>query len=215
MSLKPSASTDLAGGILRIDLGAIVANWRLLKAKLAPGAACAAVVKADAYGLGMAEVAPALYRAGCRVFFVALPEEAIALRALLPDAEIHLFAGATEASLPALLHHGIIPVLNSLGQIALATAQARKTGGPLAADIHLDSGMNRLGLEAREVSALAADPALLAGLDIRTVISHLACGDEPNHPLNAQQLRLSRQRAPKSPIWRRRARHLPIRPVSS
>jgi len=195
MSIDPaqSASTDLAanlaGGILRIDLGAIVANWRLLRAKLAPsGAACAAVVKADAYGLGMAEVAPALHRAGCRVFFVALAGEAIALRALLPDAEIHVFAGATEASLPELLRHGIIPVLNNLAQIALATAQARNNGKPLAADIHLDSGMNRLGLEAREVTALAADPALLAGLDIRFVMSHLACGDEPDHPLNAQQL---------------------------
>ncbi len=192
MSHKPSASTDLAanlsGGILRIDLGAIVANWRLLKAKLAPSAACAAVVKADAYGLGMAEVAPALHSAGCRVFFVALPGEAIALRALLPDADIHLFAGATDASLPELLRHGIIPVLNSLGQIALATAQARKTGKPLAVDIHLDSGMNRLGLEAREVAALAADPTLLAGLDIRFVMSHLACGDEPDHPMSAQQL---------------------------
>ncbi|HEY4136700.1 MAG TPA: alanine racemase [Alphaproteobacteria bacterium] len=182
-------ASSLAGGILRIDLGAVVANWRLLKDKLAPsGAACAAVVKADAYGLGMAEVAAALHRAGCRTFFVALPEEGIALRALLPDADIHVFAGATAASLPELLRHRLVPVLNSLEQIAAVTAHARSTGGSVAADIHLDSGMNRLGLPAGEVASLAAAPALLDGLTIRLVMSHLACADEPDHPLNAQQL---------------------------
>jgi len=203
MPLEPSASSDLGanlcGGILRIDLGAIVANWRLLKGKLANGANCAAVVKADAYGLGMAEVAPALHRAGCRVFCVALAEEALALRALLPDVEIHVFSGATAASLPELARHRIIPVLNSLAQIAAATAFARQDGAALAADIHVDTGMNRLGLEERELAALAADPALLAGLDIRLVMSHLACADEPGHPLSARQLaafRAARARLP-------------------
>jgi alanine racemase len=199
MSTAPSATDSLAGGILRIDLGAVVANWRLLKGKLANGASCAAVVKADAYGLGMAEVAPALYRAGCRVFFVALAEEALALRALLPDAEIHVFSGATESNLGDLLRHRIIPVLNSLGQIAVATARAKASGLPLAADIHIDTGMNRLGLEERELAALAADPGLLAGLDIRLVMSHLACADELGHPMSAQQLaafRAARARIP-------------------
>ena len=193
MPLEPPASSDLAGGILRIDLGAIVANWRLLKGRLAHGADCAAVVKADAYGLGMAEVAPALHKAGCRVFFVALAEEAIALRALLPPdgpngAEIHVFSGATAASLPELTRQRIVPVLNSLDQIAAATAFARKSGTTLVADIHVDTGMNRLGLEARELAALAADTGLLAGLDLRLVMSHLACADEPGHPLSARQL---------------------------
>lgn len=188
MSPEPSATESLAGGILRIDLGALVANWRLLKGKLAKGATCAAVVKADAYGLGMAEVAPALYQAGCRVFFVALAEEAFALRALLPDAEIHVFSGATDASLSELLRHGIIPVLNSLPQIDAATAHAKARGKPVAADVHVDSGMNRLGLEASELAAIASAPARLAGLDLRLVMSHLACADEPAHPLSAQQL---------------------------
>ncbi len=188
MSLEPSATESRAGGILRIDLGAIVANWRLLKGKLANGADCAAVVKADAYGLGMAEVAPALHKAGCRVFFVALAEEALALRALLPDTEIHVFSGATADSLPDLARQRIVPVLNSLEQIAAATAFARTSGTALAADIHVDTGMNRLGLEARELAALAGDPGRLAGLDLRLVMSHLACADEPGHPLSARQL---------------------------
>ena len=188
MSLEPSATESLAGGILRIDLGAVVANWRLLKGKLAPGADCAAVVKADAYGLGMAEVATALHKAGCRVFFVALAEEAIALRALLPDADIHVFSGASAESLPELARRRIVPVLNSLEQIAAAAAFARQNGAALAADIHVDTGMNRLGLEARELAALAGDPGLLAGLDLRLVMSHLACADEPGHPLSARQL---------------------------
>lgn len=189
MPSATSPSADLSGGILRIDLGAIVANWRLLGGKVAPsGATCAAVVKADAYGLGMVPVATALHAAGCRTFFVALPEEGIALRAALAEAEIHVFAGATEASLGEMLHHRLIPVLNSLDQIAAATARAKASGQAVAADIHVDTGMNRLGLEARELAALAADAALLAGLDLRFCLSHLAYADEPDHPMSAEQL---------------------------
>jgi alanine racemase len=117
-----------------------------------------------------------------------LPEEGIALRTLLPDSEIHVFAGATADNMPDLLRHRLIPVLNSLSQITAATAYARHHDAPIVADIHLDSGMNRLGLPAGEVAALAGDPPLLDGLTIRYVMSHLACADEPDHPLNAQQL---------------------------
>lgn len=183
----PEAAAERAGGILRIDLAAIVSNYRLLQGKLSPGAVCGAVVKADAYGLGMARVAPALAAAGCTDFFVALLDEAIALRALLPDVDIHVFAGATAATAGEFAHHRLIPVLNHLGQIADFTAHAERAQRRLAADIHLDTGMNRLGLPEGEVAQLAANPGLLKNLDPRTVISHLACADEPNHPLNDQQ----------------------------
>jgi alanine racemase len=178
---------ERAGGILHIDLAAIAANYRLLQSRLTPGCVCGAVVKADAYGLGMARVAPTLHAAGCRDFFVALLDEAIVLRALLPDAEIHVFAGATAATADEFLRHRLIPVLNHLGQIADFTALARRRGESLAADIHIDTGMNRLGLPEAELARLGDRPDLLDGLSLRTVVSHLACADEPGHPLNGDQ----------------------------
>jgi alanine racemase len=184
---EADAAAERAGGVLRIDLSAIAANYRLLQGKLSAGASCGAVVKADAYGLGMKRVAPALAAGGCRDFFVALLDEAIALRAVLPDVEIHVFAGATAATAGEFTRHRLIPVLNHLGQIADFAAEARREQRRLAADIHLDTGMNRLGLPEAEVAALTADASLLDGLELRTVMSHLACADEPNHPLNGQQ----------------------------
>lgn len=177
-----------AGGVLRIDLDAVAANYRLLRHRLTGGARCAAVVKADAYGLGMAEVAPVLFATGCRDFFVAWLDEAIALRWLLPDAAIHVFAGATAATADEFPRHRLIPVLNHLGQIADFSALAHRRGVPLAADIHIDTGMNRLGLPPGEWDQIIAEPARLAGLAVDSLISHLACADEPEHPLNRRQL---------------------------
>lgn len=184
---EADAGAERAGGVLRIDLSAITGNYRLLQGKLSAAASCGAVVKADAYGLGMTRVAPALAAAGCRDFFVALLDEAIALRAVLPDVDIHVFAGATAATAGEFIRHRLIPVLNHLGQIADFAGEARREQRRLAADIHLDTGMNRLGLPEAEVAALAADASLLDGLELRTVMSHLACADEPDHPLNGQQ----------------------------
>jgi alanine racemase len=184
---RDDTGAERAGGLLRIDLSAITDNYRLLQGKLSAGAACGAVVKADSYGLGMTRVAPALAAAGCREFFVALLDEAITLRSVLPDAEIHVFAGATAATAGEFARHRLIPVLNHLGQIADFTALARREQRRLAADIHLDTGMNRLGLPEAEIAQLAANPGLIDGLDLRTVLSHLACADEPDHPLNGEQ----------------------------
>ena len=180
--------TERAGGILRIDLVAIAGNYRLLQSRMTGGARCGAVVKADAYGLGMAQVAPVLFAAGCRDFFVALLDEAIALRAALPQAaEIHVFSGVTTACAAEFTSHRLIPVLNHVGQIADFAAHARHLGNRLTADIHIDTGMNRLGLPDAEVAQLAAKPDLLDGLKVRFAMSHLACGDEPDHPLNGAQ----------------------------
>jgi alanine racemase len=145
------------------------------------------VVKADSYGLGMAQVAPALFAAGCREFFVALLDEAIALRAVLPTADIHVFAGVNAACAAEFTRHNLIPVLNHLGQIADFTEHAHRLGTQCTADIHADTGMNRLGLPAAELAVLAAEPSRLDGLNLRLAMSHLACADEPDHPLNAIQ----------------------------
>jgi len=170
---------------LVIDLGAVADNWRRLAALSAP-AECGAVVKADAYGLGMAQVAPALWRAGARIFFTALAEEAIALRAVLgPAAAIYCFNGATAADARDLAAHGVRPLLNDAGQARAFAAAAGDT--PLPCGLQLDSGMNRLGFEPAALHALLDDPAALDGLAPDLAMSHLACADDPAHPMNAAQ----------------------------
>ena len=182
-------SVEHCGAILTIDLDAIAANYRLLRGRLA-GAACAAVVKADAYGLGMEHVAPALARAGCETFFVAHIDEGIELRRLLPDAGIHVFNGLHAGCEPVFAEHRLVPVLNSLGDIeAWARFCGRAGASPFPpADIHLDTGMTRLGLPPDEVDVLAGEPDRLGSIDVAYVLSHLACADEPGHGLNRRQV---------------------------
>jgi alanine racemase len=179
-----------ANAVLEIDLAAIVGNWRTVVARLAPATECAAVVKADAYGLGMREVSPVLAAVGCRLFFVAQIDEAIALRAILPDREIAVLDGFVAAQAPEFLQYRLIPVLNDLGQLA-AWRQLDAANRPPAM-LHLDTGMSRLGLPAAELARLQATPALLAGVNLRAIISHLACPDDPTHPLNQAQLTMFR-----------------------
>jgi len=170
---------------LEVDLDAIAANWRLLRDR-ARGAETAAVVKADAYGLGMAPVARRLWREGCRSFFVALPEEGVALRAVLPDAAIFVLSGIGRGEEEAFLAHDLIPVLNDPAEICHWRHVARRLERRLPAALHVDTGMNRLGLRPADLARL--QPADLAGLDLRLLMSHLACADEPEHVLNVRQL---------------------------
>jgi alanine racemase len=174
-----------AGAILEIDLAAVAANWRLLKERAAP-AECAAVVKADAYGLGASAIAPALAAAGCRRFFVATLDEGIALRAVLGTAcEIAVFNGPFAGTAEEFAAHGLIPVLNDPGQIALWREMTARRG-PCAAMLHLDTGMARLGLSPRE---FAGSVEMLRELPWHGLLSHLACADVPSHPLNEAQRR--------------------------
>ena len=177
---------DLPGpATLTIDLAAIVENWRRLRRRLAGGES-AAVVKADAYGLGAERVAPALAAAGCRHFFIAHPAEGLALRQVLPAAEIFVLHGLGDAA-DELAAHRLVPVLNGLDEVARWSALARARNGRLPAAIHIDTGMTRLGLSPAEVGRLA--PADLAAIDLRLVMSHLACAEETANPLNREQLR--------------------------
>ncbi|MGH6930999.1 MAG: alanine racemase [Dongiaceae bacterium] len=177
----------VAGSILTIDLAAIVDNYRLLAAKAAP-AQCAAVVKADAYGLGAARVAPALWRAGCRTFFVALYAEGVALRRMLPKAVVYVLNGFHTADPEPYIADRLRPVLASLDQIdRWRKSVDRRRGG--AAGLHLDTGMARLGLPFDEMSILANEPWRWRDMNITLAMSHLACPDEPTHLLNRQQLR--------------------------
>ena len=178
MSSDPAAR---AGALLEIDLGAIVSNWRLLAERAAP-AQCAAVVKANAYGLGAAPVTRALTAAGCRLFFVATLDEGIALRAALgPEPEIAVFNGPLPGTAAEFAAHRLIPVLNEPGQITAWTGQKASP-----AILHVDTGMSRLGLSAREFAGFA-DELPKTGIVWRAIISHLACADTPDHALNEQQ----------------------------
>ncbi len=191
MLLSPAdraGSTASSGGVLTVDLGAVARNYRRLAGR-AGGAAVAGVVKADAYGLGMDRVAPTLFEAGCRSFFVAHLAEALALRPLLPeDTEIFVLNGLLPGDERLCAENGIRPVLNSLEHVAAWGALGVSTGRRLPAAIQVDSGMSRLGLSPDEVAALAADPRCLAAIETVLVMSHLACADEPDHPANEAQL---------------------------
>ena len=186
-SLPENPVRPMSGALLSIDLGAICDNWRALKAQV--GAAdCAAVVKADAYGLGAAQVAPALAAAGCRHFFVAHLAEALALRPLLPDsATLFVLHGVPPGAEAECDVPGIVPVLNSRQQIDAWRALAARQGRRLPAIVQVDSGMSRLGLSDAELDRLSGEADGFAGIDVRYVMSHLACAEEQRHPANAFQ----------------------------
>ena len=172
---------------MTVDLDAVAENWRTL-ARRAPGATCAAVVKADAYGLGASEVGPALSRAGCGVFFVASPDEGVALREALAEAsaEILVLDGDVEGETERFDRHGLTPVLGTLEGVAIWSRHARDRGGRRAA-LMLDTGMTRLGLGPDEAALLSAEIHRLDGIELTHVMSHPACADTPDHPLNARQ----------------------------
>ncbi len=187
-------SADRAGAILEIDLAGIVANWSFLAERTAP-AGCGAVVKADAYGLGAPPVARALAAAGCRLFFTATLDEAIALKGILPDAcEIAVLNGPLPASAEEFAARGLVPVINHAGQLAEWEAVAARRG-PLPAMLHIDTGMARLGFTARDFDEFVQCPHDRRSIRWRALISHLACADSAHHPLNQVQLqRFSRAR---------------------
>lgn len=190
------SSADLTGGeggYLTIDLGALRDNYLSLCQRAAP-AKVSAVVKADAYGLGVAEVSRALYEAGCRDFFVALAREGFDLHPLLPeDARIHVLNGLLPGSEALSADHGLIPALNSLQQIENWAETARARGKFLPAVLQFDTGMSRLGLSPGDARALAQKPDVLKYFDLRYLMSHLACADEPQNPANTAQLGVMRE----------------------
>ncbi len=183
ISLAPAAT-----GVLHIDLDALAGNWKALAARVAP-AECGAVVKADAYGLGIDRVLPALAAAGCRSFFVATPREAAEARALDASVRIFLLDGLFPGAADAVLAASAIPCLASLAEVEEWSAHARRIGARLASALHVDSGLNRLGMPSSEVDVLLARPDLLAPLDVVLVMSHLAAADDPADPANAAQHR--------------------------
>jgi len=186
-----AAALAPATGVLTIDLDAIVANWRKLE-KTAVPAECAGVIKADAYGCGADPVARALASAGCKTFFVATLDEARAARAAVPQAAIYVLDGFFQNCGDIYAKIDARPVIGDLNELAEWDVFCRRSGWTGGAAIHIDTGMNRLGLTVAEAQGII--PRINAGdHGITLVMSHLACAEALNHPLNARQLAAFRE----------------------
>jgi alanine racemase len=188
--LSPEANKAAAlatvAGVLTVDLDAIVANWRKLE-KTAVPAECAAVIKANAYGCGLQPVAKALGRAGCKTFFVATLDEARAARATVPSASLFVLNGFIQNTGEAYAKIDAKPVIGDLNELAEWDVFCRRSGWSGGVAIHIDTGMHRLGLTVSEAQGLI--PRINAGdHGISLVMSHLACAESLNHPMNAKQL---------------------------
>ncbi|MCW5695362.1 MAG: alanine racemase [Bauldia sp.] len=179
------ADNSLAGGRLTIDLAALARNWCSLAA-MAPGAETGAVVKGDGYGIGLPAAVAALSWAGCRTFFVALADEGRTARAIAPDATIYVLDGLPPGGAAALAADRLRPILSSLPEVS-EWAAWKNAGGAGEAALHVDTGMNRLGLSPGEARRLAGEPATVAGLGLMLLMSHLACADQPGHPMTERQ----------------------------
>jgi alanine racemase len=197
MNRTKSIPEGIAGGMLTIDLNALGTNWRELKAR-AGSAQCSAVIKADGYGLGIKPVALKLADCGCETYFVATIDEAFRIRAALPAATIYVLNGLYPGTAAQLRTSRARPVLGSWPEIEEWNSFAQESGEPLAAAIHFDTGMNRHGLAAADAVAFA-DRIKTLRFKPSLVMSHLACADEPAHPMTAKQVAAFREIAARFP----------------
>lgn len=198
-TIKNAPLALACGAVLTIDLDAITENYKTLLNKVSP-TECAAIVKADAYGLGVEYVAPALYEAGCRMYFVAQLVEALRLRHMIPnDANIAVLNGIQPGTEELTAQAGIIPVLNSWEAIIAWQALCNEKSKKLPAIIQIDTGMSRLGLDSDELHLLIANPSIFQDADIKLIISHLAVSDIIQSPSNPAQLALMTKALAKLP----------------
>jgi alanine racemase len=174
-------------GKLTINLDAVRENYRILRARVKTPCTIAAAVKANAYGLGANEIVGALMQEGCNDFFVAGPEEALTLRRHHKNCNLYVLSGFYQSRAEIYPAHNLIPVLGSFMEIKAYGDLARAQGKALPALLQFNTRMNRMGLGAVETQELLANMDMLEGIDLRGVISHLACADEPDHPMNETQ----------------------------
>ncbi len=177
---------DEAGGLLTIDLSALASNWRTLQDR-AGAAECSAVVKADAYGIGIEQAVPALAQAGCRTFFVAHLSEAIRVRAAAADAAVYVLNGLPPGSGDSFARWDLRPVLGSQDEVSEWAAFCGANGTRRPAALHVDTGMNRLGLPVSEGLALTGDERLQA-FEPALLMSHLVSAEEAENPINDRQI---------------------------
>jgi alanine racemase len=180
-----------ANGVLTVDLDALVANWRKLEGRGVP-AECAGVVKANAYGCGIEPVTRALNSAGCKTFFVATLDEARRARTAAPHATIYVLNGFFAGTGATYAELNLRPVIGDLAELAEWDAYCKVNGYAGGAAIHIDTGMNRLGISIAEAQALSAR-ASQPDHGITLVMSHLACAEDLHHPLNGRQVAAFRE----------------------
>lgn len=177
----------LVNGRLTIDLHALTRNWNWLS-KEAPNSEVGVALKADGYGLGSVRIGTALAQAGCKHFFMATPHEGIELRRVAGNAEIFILAGLTDRNAPHFSEASLTPVLNSLDDIDVWADWCRRSGQRRPCAIHIDTGMNRLGLTLEEAMHFLNNEEIRHSVTENLLMSHLACGDESDHAKNAEQL---------------------------
>jgi alanine racemase len=180
-----------AGGVLTVDLAAIEANWRALASRTVP-VDCAAVVKADAYGCGIEEVVARLSKAGCGTFFVADLAEGRRVRAVAREAVIYVLNGVLPNTAQALSEAMLRPVINGTAELAEWDGLVASRGWRGGCALHVDTGMNRLGITPDEAMAIASR-VQSENHGFTLLMSHLACADTPDHPMNDRQIRLFRE----------------------
>lgn len=191
-NLADTGYSDPSRSTMIVDLSALQSNYRTLQA-LAPRSSCGAVVKADAYGLGAARIAPFLARLDCTQFFVAYVDEGIAMREALPSsAKIYVLHGAMPGMEEAAEHHNLIPILNSREQLDGWLRHCRRRNQALPAGIHVDTGLSRLGFPMDELQTLAEKETGLSELTTALFMSQLACAEWKNE-VSRQQLRRFRK----------------------
>ncbi len=190
-AMAPAADPTMAGGLLTIDLAAIEANWRLLSSRTVP-IECAAVVKADAYGCGLEAVTARLAKAGCKTFFVADIAEGRRVRTLAREATIYVLNGLVPNSAQAFADVQLRPVINGPAELAEWDAFVAASNWRGGAALHVDTGMNRLGLSPDEAVAVASR-VQLENHGFTLLMSHLACADTPSHSMNDRQIRMFRE----------------------
>ena len=192
------AETPNAGACLEIDLNALRDNYLSLKTAAAP-AECSAAVKADAYGVGATEAVRVLAEAGCRVFFVALLQEAHEVLEAAPGSTVYVLNGIVPGTAAAYAHAGIRPVLGNVEEVREWAACSNALGTRFPAALHVDTGINRLGLEESELDQLAAAPDILESFEISLVMSHLACADDAQSTMNDTQCKQFASLLPRLP----------------
>jgi len=194
LPFKPTTPSALV-----IDLEALRHNYKALKGLTSPHTECAGIVKADGYGIGMERAAMTLYDEGCTHFFVAMGKEGQRLRTVIPtDAEIYVLSGLREEEERLYIECALTPVLNDLEQVKYWNRRAQELNCPLPAILHLDTGITRTGLKFEELYQLGISH--ISNLEIKYVMSHLACAYDPTHGMNRQQLEFFDQWHRKFPI---------------
>lgn len=201
MNDYPFLSQSTSTSALVIDLDAITKNYRFLSKLLKKKTICSAIIKANAYGLGIPSIVKRLHQEGCQHFFVAQMNEGIEAKIYAPNAFVYVLNGIRKEDTALYQQHQLIPVLNSIDQILIWNQFAEKQNIFLPAILHFDTGINRTGLSPKEIYNLALNH--LSHIEVHFLMSHLACAYQPDHPMNRQQLSLFQELCHNFPSLRR------------